>query len=968
MGVRVAEPGKNGSPDVIVGRAAELSAFDWLLLGMDQPGLRIVLLTGDPGMGKTRLLREWSHRARRRGVEVFTGTATEFDRDQPLGLARSLLLPLLSNVGNGVGGRSVGDAGSTSGAGSTGDAGDRLDFLRPGVELPALGAGWSRYLSWEQARKAVDGAALDRGLVLALDDAHWADEASVELIDYLIRHGATSPVILALTSRPRRLPGRLVAAISAAEQVTSLHLEPLSEGEAGSLLGPMGDRRARAVYAASGGNPLYLLAFAQDDPASTGDGQPASTRWLLERIRTELGSLRPPSRRVAWAAALVGAPIRLDLLADVADLLDADVSDGLDELAAHDLIRVENADRIVFRHPLVAQAAYADAGPGWRIGAHARAARALATWSAPLAERAHHLQRSARPGDEEAISILTAAADEALWRAPAAAADWYDTARRLLPRTDRLRADLLAVAHARALSLAGDLRGAREVLQSVLPTLSSEDGSRHEAVILAAMVDHLQGRHGEAAALLQREVDAGAGSGGDERARLRVGLAAALLMHGKWDAARRSAIEVTGRAHVPAVRAASASIVAMASYTAGLMDAAATAADESAALVDGLSDEELAQQLDAAVWLGWAEMFLARYGDALRHQRRGLDVARHRGLSHLLTHLLVGQGSAHKWLGQLPEALGCFEEAHEVALLTGSRHLQAMSLTMLARTHTWLGSSEIAQRLGQQAADLARDADDWFSAVAPAVQAQARLEAGDAAGTQEAIVWAGGGRGLPRLDPASRPDWFHTLTRAALAVEDIPAARAWADRARDAAVAVSDRPGSPVAFALMARAELGVATGEHAPAAEAALEASALFTRYANVLDGGRAELLAGRALAGAGDRARALQSFSSAQAAFTACSAESLRKQTVRELRRLGRRVPHARTGEGKTTELLTPREREVGRLVAQGRTNREIGRELYLSEKTVERHLGHIMLKFAVGNRSAVAARLAREDAASS
>jgi DNA-binding NarL/FixJ family response regulator len=124
------------------------------------------------------------------------------------------------------------------------------------------------------------------------------------------------------------------------------------------------------------------------------------------------------------------------------------------------------------------------------------------------------------------------------------------------------------------------------------------------------------------------------------------------------------------------------------------------------------------------------------------------------------------------------------------------------------------------------------------------------------------------------------------------------------------------------------------------------------------------ARLVLGRALAAAGDRPAALVELTSAVEAFAAAGAERLRAAGVRELRRLGRRLTGggARAAGERGIEALSRRELEVAALVRDGRRNREIAEELFLSEKTVEGHLARIFAKLGVGSRAQVAAALAR------
>jgi DNA-binding CsgD family transcriptional regulator len=161
------------------------------------------------------------------------------------------------------------------------------------------------------------------------------------------------------------------------------------------------------------------------------------------------------------------------------------------------------------------------------------------------------------------------------------------------------------------------------------------------------------------------------------------------------------------------------------------------------------------------------------------------------------------------------------------------------------------------------------------------------------------------------------------------------------------------------------RALLLLASGEAGMAAEMALTAATEAAEAGASVEAARSRLLAGRALAQAGERQRSLTELERAAAELAACGAEGWRQQGVRELRRLGRRVALQRLGARGNGNLsgLSAREREVAEMVSAGRTNQEIADRLYLSIKTVERHLSHIFAKLGVSSRAAVAGLVARQ-----
>lgn len=761
----------------------------------------------------------------------------------------------------------------------------------------AVGAGWTIH-------SGPSGHGPARVLVL-LDDLHRRPGVGLD---------APARGLVVAAYRPRQASAELaatVAALEASGELLVLRLGPLSVEDARRLLGPrvpMAD--ARRWHEASGGNPGYLRALAGLGPVG-------------------LEPLPDVETAVVRAAAVLGPAFEPERVAAVAGLPPADVDAALDSLAGRDVLRAEEGTgRLRFRHPVLRAAAYDQAPAGWRRGAHARAAAELRAAGLPPAWIAPHLERSAATGDEPAGAVLLAAAAAERWRAPAEAARWYGAAARVLPGDPALLLDW-----AEALTVAGELDAARAVL--------ADAGTGRQATLLTARIEQLRGRHDEAVAVLRR-------AGG-----LELDLAIAELLRGSFAAARAAALAGSGDL--------SAAVLAVTAYAAGDVPAAVAAAAQAGAAVDARTDAELLPRLDMVMWLGWADLLLGRYVEALRRQDRALTLARRSGQAYVLVRLLVGQGTALCWVGRLAEARECFEEAHAAAARSGSDEMRVMALSMLCRAETWLGNLPAA--LGHAAAtlELAGRCTGWWAVLAPAVAAQARLEAGQPAGVADTVRVAAGGAELPRLDAGSRPCWYELLVRAALAEGEPGEAAAWADRAARALPG----PGAPglaataAGFAGLAVAQVRLAAGDGPAAAGLGADAAEAFDRAGDVLDSARARLVAGRGHAAAGNRDEAVEVLRRAGRDAARAGAARVAAAAARELRPLGRRAgSHA---AAPPSGPLSAREREVAALVTTGRTNREIAGVLFLSEKTVERHLSRIFDKLGVSTRTALAARMA-------
>jgi hypothetical protein len=226
------------------------------------------------------------------------------------------------------------------------------------------------------------------------------------------------------------------------------------------------------VLDAAGGNPFYLeqlgrssaspieVSAADDEVLEGGFRVPAA---IAASLAEELRALDPDTRRLLDGAAVAGEPFRLGLAARISDLGHERSLELIDGAISAGLVRaVATPGHFVFRHPLLRRAVYEGSGEGWRLSAHGRAAAELETQGADPVARAHHVARSAEPGDGTSIELLREAANRTLTRAPMSAAHWLRTAIGLVPDGEvALRTELLGEL-GRAL-LAGGARWTRRL-------------------------------------------------------------------------------------------------------------------------------------------------------------------------------------------------------------------------------------------------------------------------------------------------------------------------------------------------------------------------------------------------------------------------------------------------------------------------------------------------------------------------
>jgi DNA-binding CsgD family transcriptional regulator len=324
--------------------------------------------------------------------------------------------------------------------------------------------------------------------------------------------------------------------------------------------------------------------------------------------------------------------------------------------------------------------------------------------------------------------------------------------------------------------------------------------------------------------------------------------------------------------------------------------------------------------------------------------------------------LTQAQGVALVMLGRLQEAAEVFDEAIEAARLANSPQGLAWTLFNRALTALTAGDLDLALRLGNEAEVLLRGLDDrMISPFVRGVMAAALLEAGEPARCLDTLLPAGGGPELPRLPGIRQLFFLEVLTRAWLALGRQHDAELSAAQAETAARALGLR--SATGLAQRARAQVALAAGDPVQAAEAALTSTAAADAIGAQVNAARVRILAGKALAAAGDRVRGVTELQRAAAILDACGVVGYRDEAKRVLRRLGRRYQRRSRATGEGLASLTRREREIAELVGAGKTNREIAAELFLSHKTVETHPRHTFGKLGVSSRASVARTLAAE-----
>ena len=430
--------------------------------------------------------------------------------------------------------------------------------------------------------------------------------------------------------------------------LTRIELGGLTFAEARALLGETLQRpprrlctkrlaATRSIYKSWRGRSTTRLGrLPAASELSFGVGVPSTVAAALTE---ELTPLSKRARVVLEGAAVAGDPFEPELAAAAAATSETEVFDAIDELLQLDLIRQTDVPRrFRFRHPLVRRAVYETTPGGWRLGAHERCAEALAARGAAVAARAHHVELSARQGDLDAVELLRKAGEATARLAPGTAARWFGGALRLLPDAEPSddRVELL-LACARSLAAAGHFEDSYEALleaTAVVPEGSSALGT--SVATACAGMERFLGRYEESHARLVKALRAQPEPASVESVGLLIELTLNEFYRSRFEEMHDWAGPAVTAAKVledPTLLAAALAMPALAEAMTGPTETARAHRAEAAALVDGLSDEELSLRLDGAGWLAAAELYLDLYAEADAHASRAYRLARATGRS-----------------------------------------------------------------------------------------------------------------------------------------------------------------------------------------------------------------------------------------------------------------------------------------------------------------------------------------------
>jgi DNA-binding CsgD family transcriptional regulator len=892
------------------GRETEQAAIDtFLQRARDGRGGGLVV-RGEPGMGKSALLAY--ARGRSSGMRVLATAGVEPEAELGYATLHRLLIPLL----------------------------DRLDRL-PEPQAGALrvvfaqrqGPVPDRFLVALATLSLLSELADDRPLLCLVDDAHWADRASLDTLGFVARRLDAEPIAMLLAART-------AAGISAAAAgLADLPLTGLPEEAARALLREHGgDRLSPAdqdeLLSASGGNPLAIGEFATLTRQPVGGGEPLPLADRLQRAFLEQAERHPATvQRLLLLIAADGSG-RQDVLARAAAALGLETAslevDELDELVTR------GGTGVAFRHPLIRSAVYHGASPAERRAAHQALAAALADEPTEGERRAWHLAHAAEGPDEQVAAGLERSAAQSMRRSgPAAAAAALARAAELSP-SDAARARR-SVAAAAAWLDAGDITRATVLLDRAEATDQPAGDLRRDVAELRALTELRAGIPAEAVALLEAVVpDAVAAEGDRDRAlRLLLLLGEAGILAGipsVWAEIATAAQRLPAHGSDPddtLLRLLGAFADALAGADPKL------AADDLEAL-EQLTEPVTLARVAGMAW-GLGHRHLAR-----RSRSRAVRLARTRGAAGSLAWVLLSVVTDNLEAGRFGIAEADAEEGHRLAIETGQPNTAARHQSLLALLAAHRGREPQARELAEHAlvAATARGLPDvaaWGHHALGLLDLVAGRGA-EALGHLQAMRRPTAPTGIAL---AAVPDLVEAAARAgepAQAAEPLAQFHAWAATTN-----------APELQALAARCRALLATGDTATDEfETALELHTLTNRPT---DQARTQLLVGEHLRRARRRADARQHLRAAVETFARLGAAAWAERARAELRAAGEATPRPAPNR---LAALTPQELRIAAAVSEGASNRQIAAQLFLSPRTVDYHLRKVFQKTGITSRA--------------
>ena len=935
----------------LVGRDSETAMLGRLLAEVAGGRGSSVLIEGEPGVGKSALVRAALAEAANVGCQVFWGAGDELGQALPL-------LPLLEGLG-------VREP-------SANPRRNTIVRLLRGELTADRGTDVSAALA-EQLLALVAEQCAVRPTIVVIDDLQWADQASITLWGRLAKSVRQVPLLLVGMMRPVPQRDDLLALRRAAGDAVRLQLTGLTEAAVAELVatlaGGQPDEELLRLADGAAGNPLYVTelvaALARGSSLTITDAGAAkltsgpAPSSLSAAIADRLGFVSGSVREVLRAAALLGVDFAVPDLATVLSRGVADLVLAVDEACAAGVL-AESGHGLGFRHPLIRAALYDEIPAPVRAAWHRDAARALAEAGAPADRVARQLLSAVGgsggttdPMDEWILAWLARTAELLVGQAPRAAAGLLRHAVASSP-AGSAQHDCLVGRLADALYRVGDAAGAEQVANRALAYVVEPEVlvDLHWTLAQCRM---RAGRSAESLATLNQAL-ATPGISARHRARL---LVLAARTHDNL-----GEVETAGRVAATALAAASEAgdnwATAWALHVLTLVTAARGQMTDALPLFDralsvtqsdpALTDLRLLLQINKAVTLSG----LDRYEEAFAAAREARQLADRVGTVVRLAQAQCALGQflfdTGRWDDAMAEVEVLHDDLEEPGAACSDHGIAAVICfhrgeTIAARRHL-AAAVPYAERLGNRVVGplaLARSLDSEHADALPG--ALAGLTAGFADHKDE----------LEEIE-----DLLADAVRLAARIGDLATAKAIAGHA--AALAAESEIPHRQANALYCRGLLDHdATGLLAAAERYGAASRPLLS--AKALEAAAGDFV------GADDRDQARAAFTRAVEIYTSLGAVTdVARLRVRFRAHGIRRAPRAKHRQARSGwDSLTPAETKIAALVEGGLTNPEIAAKLFLSRRTVATHVSHILKKLDVHSRTDIAREAALRTIAS-
>jgi DNA-binding CsgD family transcriptional regulator/Tfp pilus assembly protein PilF len=975
-------PAARATSRLLIGRQEALARLDRALaeaLAAERAGT--VLVEGPAGIGKSRIVEEFRTLAQEQGGEVLVGRCVSLGEEIfPYAPVAELLRDLVA--------RSGADAVRAWAGPAAPELARLVPALAPADDAPEATAGSVGRL-FQACCSLFDSISGDRPLVLVVEDVHWADQSTRELLS-LLAHQLRGGTLILLTLRTDEAPRDLGVVRLTAELARRgddhVVLQPLTrEEQARQISDILGVPPPRSlldqVYARAEGNPFFaeeLLALNR-----AGELPPTVRDLLLAR----LDALAPATRQVLRTGAVIGRTIPHDLLEAVADVSGPRLESALrSAVEEHVLVTAADIAGYQFRHALLQESIAESLLPGEATRMHRRVAEAL-------------------EADPELAGDTSFAAGRV-------ARHWYaagDGARALKASVEAAREAKTALAFSESLA---HFERALVLLETVPDGDALLPGPRYQLLRRAAEVAHLSASPGRASELVRMAIDAvdpadrishaylyerlgrylwmdadGRGAiaayekavsllpegGGPTRWRAAVlsGYSQILMLIGRYQESvpyAREAIEVAGKA------LGARSIEGHARNNLGVCLARLGQLDDGVAELTRarqIAEEEQDDADDVAralVNLAGIYRNAGMMAEAAEVAREGIVVSERLGIERRKgVWCRCDAAQALIALGDYGQARQLLEGAAALVPL-GVDALRTDFLTghLMIRLGDFGAATEYLERARANGAHLLDD-----QLVAPLSQGLVEVLTwrGELDAARQAALAAAG-----RLPADVDPAYGFSMFAAAVTVE---AEQALAARTRERPRGAFDAWLSRFAASRAAHADVGTYDEAHEAAARcevaraAGEDTGADWLRVADAWDGAPepyraayARIRGAEALLREGDRDLAASVLTDAHATADRIGAAHLATLSTDVARRGRLRSPAPDAAEPDNPFRLTPREREVLALVAEGLSDREIGTRLFISHRTVERHVSSLLAKLDAARRTELSALAHRLD----